>query len=169
MSPLLQVQGIERCFGSVTAVDGISLEVAENEFFALLGASGSGKTTLLRILAGFEVPSAGKVLLDGADITHLPPNRRPVNLMFQSYALFPHMTVRGNISYGLEMERLSRAQIATRVDEILLSGEISVPRTSPLIRMYSLPLFSCNHFSPRTSSKPFGNTLETVTVILPLN
>ncbi len=119
MTPLLQVQGIEKRFGTVTAVDGVSLDVAENEFFALLGASGSGKTTLLRMLAGFEDPSGGAVLLDGADITKVPPNRRPVNLMFQSYALFPHMTVRANISYGLEMERLPKAEIARRVDEML--------------------------------------------------
>ncbi|MGQ0564926.1 MAG: ATP-binding cassette domain-containing protein, partial [Gemmobacter sp.] len=89
---LLRIEGIEKRFGTVRAVDGVSLDIAENEFFALLGASGSGKTTLLRMLAGFEVPGAGRILIDGQDVTAVPPNRRPVNLMFQSYALFPHMT-----------------------------------------------------------------------------
>ncbi len=117
--PLLSIQSIEKSFGSVHAVDGISLDIHENEFFALLGASGSGKTTLLRILAGFEMPTGGRVLLDGKDILGVPPNHRPVNLMFQSYALFPHMTVAQNIAYGLEMERLPRVQITARVDEIL--------------------------------------------------
>lgn len=116
---LLRIQGIGKRFGTVTAVDGVSLDIAENEFFALLGASGSGKTTLLRMLAGFEEPTSGAILLDGADITNMPPNRRPVNLMFQSYALFPHMTVRANIAYGLEMERLPRAEVAARVDAML--------------------------------------------------
>jgi len=116
---LLQIRDVTKRFGTVTAVDGVSLDIAENEFFALLGASGSGKTTLLRMLAGFEDLSGGQILLDGQDVSRVPPNKRPVNLMFQSYALFPHMTVRGNIAYGLEMERLPRAQIDARVDEIL--------------------------------------------------
>ncbi len=119
MMPLLQIRNIVKRFGSVTAIDDVSLDIAGNEFFALLGASGSGKTTLLRMLAGFEAPSGGQILLDGNDISGVPPNKRPVNLMFQSYALFPHMTVRGNIAYGLEMERLPRAQITSRVDDIL--------------------------------------------------
>ena len=117
--PLLSVTDLAKRFGAVTALDGVSLEIAENEFFALLGASGSGKTTLLRILAGFEAPGAGRVLLAGADITDTPPNRRPVNLMFQSYALFPHMSVRANIAYGLEMERLPRREIGARVAEMI--------------------------------------------------
>jgi len=93
--------------------------IRDSEFFALLGASGSGKTTLLRMLAGFELPDAGEIILDGKDVSQVPPNRRPVNLMFQSYALFPHMSVAQNIAYGLEMERLPKAQIKSRVDEIL--------------------------------------------------
>ncbi|MFN6977681.1 MAG: ABC transporter ATP-binding protein, partial [Gemmobacter sp.] len=117
--PLLSMRALRKAYGRVTAVDGVSLDVAGNEFFALLGASGSGKTTLLRMLAGFEAPSSGAILLAGRDITALPPNRRPVNLMFQSYALFPHMTVRANIAYGLEMERLPRAEIAARVGAML--------------------------------------------------
>ena len=119
MTPLLQIRNVVKRFGALVAVDDVSLDIAANEFFALLGASGSGKTTLLRILAGFEDPNAGQILLDAQDIAHVPPNKRPVNLMFQSYALFPHMTVRDNIAYGLEMERLPRAQITSRVDDIL--------------------------------------------------
>ena len=119
MTPLLQIRHVVKRFGTVTAVDDLSLDIAGNEFFALLGASGSGKTTLLRMLAGFELLSGGQILLDGQDISQVPPNKRPVNLMFQSYALFPHMTVRANIAYGLEMEKLPRAQINSRVDDIL--------------------------------------------------
>ena len=125
MTALLQIRNITKRFGTVAAVDDVSLDIAQNEFFALLGASGSGKTTLLRMLAGFEAPSAGQILLDGQDISALPPNKRPVNLMFQSYALFPHMTVRANIAYGLEMERLPRAQINQRVDDILSVIELT--------------------------------------------
>ena len=117
--PLLSLQGVAKHFGSVRAVDGLKLDIQENEFFALLGASGSGKTTLLRLLAGFEAPTAGQILLDGKDISHVPPNHRPVNLMFQSYALFPHMTVEQNIAYGLEMEKVSKSAIKSRVGEML--------------------------------------------------
>ena len=116
---LLSIQGIKKYFGDVCAVDDICLDVLENEFFALLGASGSGKTSLLRLLGGFEQPDAGKIFLDGKDISALAPNHRPVNLMFQSYALFPHMNVMQNISYGLEMEKLPSREIQTRVEEVL--------------------------------------------------
>ena len=116
---LLSIKGASKHFGAVRAIDGIDLDIHENEFFALLGASGSGKTTLLRMLAGFEIPDAGQIILDGKDVSKVPPNHRPVNLMFQSYALFPHMTVAQNIAYGLEMEKLPKAQIKSRVDEIL--------------------------------------------------
>jgi len=115
----LSIRNISKNFGSVRAVSDVSLDIRENEFFALLGASGSGKTTLLRMLAGFETLSAGDVVLQGGSIADLPPNKRPVNLMFQSYALFPHMTVAQNISYGLEMDRLPRSEISARVSEIL--------------------------------------------------
>ena len=104
---LLSIDRVTKRFGRATAVDAVSLDIRENEFFALLGPSGCGKTTLLRLLAGFETPDAGRILLDGVDIAPIPPNRRPLNLMFQSYALFPHMSVRGNVAYGLEMERLA--------------------------------------------------------------
>ena len=117
--PFLSIQDVRKNFGTVKAVVGVTLDIRENEFFALLGASGSGKTTLLRMLAGFEDLSGGDVQLEGTSIADQPPNQRPVNLMFQSYALFPHMTVAQNIAYGLEMDKLPKAQIASRVDEIL--------------------------------------------------
>ncbi|CAN7332501.1 ABC transporter ATP-binding protein [Mesorhizobium amorphae] len=121
---LLAIDRVSKNFGRVTAVDGISLDIRENEFFALLGPSGCGKTTLLRMVAGFETPNDGRVLLDGRDIARIPPNKRPVNLMFQSYALFPHMSVRANVSYGLEMERLPATEIRSRVDAILATTEL---------------------------------------------
>lgn len=119
MNSILQAEGLVRRFGAINAVDGVSLAIENGEFFALLGPSGCGKTTLLRLLAGFETPDQGRVLLDGKDITQLPPARRPLNLMFQSYALFPHMTVWQNIAYGLEMENCSKSEIESRVGEIL--------------------------------------------------
>jgi spermidine/putrescine ABC transporter ATP-binding subunit len=119
MSVLLQIDGITKRFGPITAVDRISLEVKDGEFFAILGPSGCGKTTLLRVIAGFEAPDEGRVRLAGADITGLKANRRPVNLMFQSYALFPHMTVFGNVAYGLEMEGLQGAALKSRATEAL--------------------------------------------------
>ncbi len=122
--PLLVIDKVVKRYGSITAVDGVSLDIRENEFFALLGPSGCGKTTLLRMLAGFETLSAGRILLQGQDIAPLPPNRRPLNLMFQSYALFPHMSVRQNIAYGLEMEKRPRAEIARRVDEMLATTHL---------------------------------------------
>jgi spermidine/putrescine ABC transporter ATP-binding subunit len=118
-APVLSLVDVGKSFGRVRAVNGVSLDFRENEFFALLGASGSGKTTLLRMIAGFEELTSGAMLLDGRDISAVPPNKRPVNLMFQSYALFPHMSVFRNIAYGLEMEMLPRAEIASRVEEIL--------------------------------------------------
>jgi len=125
MTTLLQIDGVTKRFGPVTAVDRISLEVKDGEFFAILGPSGCGKTTLLRVIAGFETPDEGRVRLAGADITELKANRRPVNLMFQSYALFPHMTASGNVAYGLEMEGLQGAELKKRVDEALAMVRMS--------------------------------------------
>jgi spermidine/putrescine ABC transporter ATP-binding subunit len=117
--PILRIEGLAKSFGPVVAVDDVSLDIHRNEFFALLGPSGCGKTTLLRMLAGFEAPTRGGILLEGVDIAPLPPERRPLNLMFQSYALFPHMTVRKNLAYGLEMEKLSSVEIDRRVRDIM--------------------------------------------------
>jgi putrescine transport system ATP-binding protein len=117
--PLVRFDKVSKRFGAATAVDTLSLDIFPGEFFALLGPSGCGKTTLLRLLAGFETPSAGRVLLADAAIDAVPPHRRPVNMMFQSYALFPHLTVEGNVAFGLKQEGLPRAEIATRVAEML--------------------------------------------------
>jgi putrescine transport system ATP-binding protein len=115
----VRVEGVVKRFGQVTVVDRLSLSIKHKEMFALLGSSGCGKTTLLRMMAGLETPSEGRIWLDGEDITALPPHRRPVNMMFQSYALFPHMTVEGNVGYGLRRERVPRAEIAERVADAL--------------------------------------------------
>src|SRR5213596_2436513 len=115
----IQLIQLTKQFAEITAVDGIDLHVPGGEFFSLLGPSGCGKTTLLRMLAGFEQPSEGRILLDGADISGLPPHRRPVNMMFQSYALFPHLTVAGNIAFGLKQDGMPKAEIAARVREML--------------------------------------------------
>jgi spermidine/putrescine ABC transporter ATP-binding subunit len=119
MTAMLRTQGISKSFGAVRAVDGIDLSIAGNEFFALLGPSGCGKTTLLRMIAGFEVPTSGRILIDGQDVTAVKPNRRPVNMMFQSYALFPHMSVARNVAYGLEAEGRPREEVRRRVGEML--------------------------------------------------
>lgn len=116
---LIRIDSVSRSFGDVVALDNVSIDIRENEFFALLGPSGCGKTTLLRVLAGFEEPDSGTVTLAGSDLLALAPNRRPINLMFQSYALFPHMSVEKNIAYGLEREHLSKVDVRSRVDEVL--------------------------------------------------
>ena len=117
--PLLRIEAISKRFGDFAAVDQLSLDVFKGEFFALLGPSGCGKTTLLRLIAGFEHPSSGRILLDGVDLASVPPHRRPVNMMFQTYALFPHLTVEGNVAFGLKQEGLPKAEIATRVADML--------------------------------------------------
>ncbi|WP_308465970.1 ABC transporter ATP-binding protein [Rathayibacter soli] len=117
--PLLEVKGVGHSYGAVTALDDISLSINDNEFFALLGPSGCGKTTLLRSIAGFETPRKGSILLDGVDLTTKPPHKRSVNLMFQSFALFPHMSVEKNVAYGLEAERLDKTEIRQRVGAVL--------------------------------------------------
>ncbi|MDP3410256.1 ABC transporter ATP-binding protein [Bosea sp. (in: a-proteobacteria)] len=117
--PLVEFRAVTKRFGGVTAVADVSLSLYPREFFALLGPSGCGKTTLMRMLAGFETPDEGQILLDGVDITAVPPHLRPVNMMFQSYALFPHLSVADNIGYGLKREGLPRAEIDRRVAEML--------------------------------------------------
>jgi putrescine transport system ATP-binding protein len=117
--PLVRFEGVSKRFGDIVAVDAISLEIAEGEFFALLGPSGCGKTTLMRLLAGFAVPDAGRILLNGEDIADLPPHRRPSSMMFQTYALFPHLSVERNIGFGLKQQGWEKARAATRVEEML--------------------------------------------------
>jgi putrescine transport system ATP-binding protein len=117
--PLVRLESLTKRFGGVSALDQVSLDIFEGEFFALLGPSGCGKTTLLRTLAGFETPEQGRILLDGKDLAGVPPHRRPVNMMFQSYALFPHLNVERNVAFGLKQEGLSKGEIATRVAEAL--------------------------------------------------
>ncbi|MCL7942386.1 polyamine ABC transporter ATP-binding protein [Marinobacter sp. ATCH36] len=116
---LLHIEGITKRFDGTLAVDNVSLDIHKGEIFALLGGSGSGKSTLLRMLAGFEAPNTGRVVLDGQDITALPPYLRPTNMMFQSYALFPHMTVEQNIALGLKQDKLPKGEIRERVDAML--------------------------------------------------
>ena len=116
---LLKIDRVTKKFDETVAVDDVSLSIRQGEIFALLGGSGSGKSTLLRMLAGFERPSEGRIFLDGQDITDMPPYERPINMMFQSYALFPHMSVEQNIAFGLKQDRLSKAEIDERVNEML--------------------------------------------------
>ena len=116
---LVRIEGVSKLFGTFQAVKDVSLEVEKGEVFALLGGSGCGKTTLLRMMAGFEEPSAGRILIDGQDMAHVPPWQRPVHMMFQSYVLFPHMTVEANIGYGLKHELITKVQRAARVAEML--------------------------------------------------
>ena len=118
-APYVRIEGVTKRFGEVTALDRVSLDIHQGEFFSLLGGSGSGKTTLLRVLAGFETPEAGRVLIDGVDMTGVPPYERPVNMMFQSYALFPHMSVADNVAFGLKQDKVAAPEIARRVAEAL--------------------------------------------------
>jgi putrescine transport system ATP-binding protein len=118
-APLVEIRNVTKTFDGHYAVDDVSLSIYPGEFFSLLGASGCGKTTLLRMLAGFERPDAGRLLIGGQDVTALPPYKRPVNMMFQSYALFPHLSVADNVAFGLRQERVARAEIRRRVAEML--------------------------------------------------
>jgi putrescine transport system ATP-binding protein len=119
IKPLIRYEGVLKSFGDFVAIKKLDLDIYEKEFFSLLGPSGCGKTTLMRMLAGFGEPTEGRILLAGEDITQMPPHRRPVNMMFQSYALFPHMNVANNIAFGLKMDGLGRGEIDARVDECL--------------------------------------------------
>jgi putrescine transport system ATP-binding protein len=116
---LVRFDGVRKQFSVVAAVERVSLDIFAGEFFALLGPSGCGKTTLLRLLAGLDMPDEGRILLDGEDIAQVPPYRRPINMMFQNYALFPHLTVEGNVAFGLKQEGLAKSEITTRVEEML--------------------------------------------------
>src|SRR5262252_4393949 len=116
---LVRFDGVSKQFSAVAAVERLSVDIFPGEFFALLGPSGCGKTTLLRLLAGLDMPDEGRILLDGEDIARVPPYRRPINMMFQSYALFPHLTVEGNVAFGLKQEGLAKSEITTRVEEML--------------------------------------------------
>jgi putrescine transport system ATP-binding protein len=117
--PLIQFKNVTKRFGDFTAIENLTQDIYEREFFALLGPSGCGKTTLMRMLAGFENPTEGKILIAGQDMSHVPPNKRAVNMMFQSYALFPHLSVWENIAFGLKREGKPKDEIAARVDEML--------------------------------------------------
>jgi putrescine transport system ATP-binding protein len=117
--PLIQFKGVTKRFGTFTAIDNVSLDIYAKEFFALLGPSGCGKTTLMRMLGGFEEPTSGAILLDGQDMAHVPPNKRATNMMFQSYALFPHLNIAENIAFGLKRAKMPKEQIQARVDEML--------------------------------------------------
>jgi spermidine/putrescine ABC transporter ATP-binding subunit len=119
LEAMISISGVSKLFGSVTAVDNVTLDIARNEFFAILGPSGSGKTTLLRLLAGFEIPNAGEIFVDREPVSDILPNQRPTNMVFQNYAIFPHLNVRENIGYGLLNKAMTKEQIHRAVDEML--------------------------------------------------
>lgn len=123
--PLIRFEGVSKSFGGAMAIDNLDLSIYRGEFFCLLGPSGCGKSTLMRMLAGFEQPDGGRILLDGVDQADIPPHERPVNMMFQSYALFPHMSVEQNIAYGLRQLGLPSAEIRTRVEEMLAMVQLA--------------------------------------------
>jgi putrescine transport system ATP-binding protein len=118
-TPIVSLVDVSKSFGTVPAVASLTLDIVAGEVFALLGGSGSGKTTVLRMIAGFETPTTGRILIDGVDMVGVPPYARPTNLMFQSYALFPHMTVEHNVAYGLQREGMAKAEVARRVTDML--------------------------------------------------
>jgi spermidine/putrescine transport system ATP-binding protein/putrescine transport system ATP-binding protein len=117
--PVISIRNVTKRFGNMVAVDRVTLDIMPGEFFVLLGPSGCGKTTLLRMIAGFELPTEGQVLIDGQDMAGIPPNKRPVNTVFQSYAVFPHMSVADNVAYGLKISGVAKAELTSRVEEAL--------------------------------------------------
>ena len=117
--PFLRIQALVKRFDDAVAVDSVSLDIQQGEIFALLGSSGCGKSTLLRMLAGFEKPTSGTILLQGEDLTGFAPNDRPVNMMFQSYALFPHLNVWDNVAFGLRRDGLPKEEVSTKVEQML--------------------------------------------------
>jgi len=123
--PIIQFKNVTKRFGNFTAIDDLTVDIYPQEFFSLLGPSGCGKTTMMRMLAGFETPTEGTILLDGQDIAPVPPNKRAVNMMFQSYALFPHLTVADNIAFGLKRDKMPADKIAARVEEMLKLVQLS--------------------------------------------
>ena len=122
--PLLEIRGVSKKFGEFIAVNNVDLDIYQGELFCLLGGSGCGKTTLLRMLAGFEKPTSGQILIDGQDMSEVPPYKRPTNMMFQNYALFPHMTVEKNIAFGLEQDGITKTEISDKIDSILKLVEL---------------------------------------------
>lgn len=122
--PFIRIENVTKTFGEEVAVNNLSLDIGKNELFSLLGASGCGKTTLLRMIAGFEKPTSGRIIIDGVDLTNIPPFERPVNTVFQSYALFPHMTVEQNVAFGLKQEKTPKSEIEDRVASMLKMVEL---------------------------------------------
>ena len=123
--PFIKVQSVSKYFGDFTAVDSVDLDIYKGELFCMLGGSGCGKSTLLRMLAGFETPTSGSIIIDGANMNDVPPYERPVNMMFQSYALFPHMTVENNVAYGLKRDGLAKPEVDRKVEEMLTMVELT--------------------------------------------
>jgi putative spermidine/putrescine transport system ATP-binding protein len=159
----LSVEGVTRRFGDVLALDGVSLDIAPGELLTILGPSGSGKTTLLKVVAGFEKPDAGRVRVDGEDITALPPARRDIGMVFQNYALFPHLTVARNVAFALEMRNVAKAEIERRVTDTLglveLAGyEARLPRQLSGGQQQRVALARAIVFNPRLLllDEPFG-------------
>ena len=159
----LEIEGLVKRFGEVVALDGVSLDIASGELLTILGPSGSGKTTLLKVVAGFETPDAGTVRVDGADITRLPPARREIGMVFQNYALFPHLTVERNVAFPLEMRNVGRPEIARRVAEALALVELQgygkrLPRQLSGGQQQRVALARAIVFNPRLLllDEPFG-------------
>ena len=162
-SAALRVEGLVKRFGEVVALDGVSLDIASGELLTILGPSGSGKTTLLKVVAGFEVPDAGSVKVDGVDITVLPPAKRDIGMVFQNYALFPHLTVARNVAFPLEMRNVAKAEIERRVAEALELVELKgygqrLPRQLSGGQQQRVALARAIVFNPRLLllDEPFG-------------